>query len=229
MGDTTPATLNHFSLIRFKGGFWDLDAPDRNRTGNELVEALRSNATATHVYQVFPTEPHADLLIWSAGEAVDKDSGTRFFRSLQRSLNPHRKWVEFPDILWGLTKPSQYTKVRSTQEIDPFDARRSPYLIVYPFVKTVDWYLLPREDRQTMMNEHIQVGKQYRDITQLLLYSFGLQDQEFVVVYETDDLVRFSNLVHELRATKGRKYTERDSPLHAACFIEESELKDFWS
>ena len=56
----------------------------------------------------------------------------------------------------------------------------------------------------------------YEDITQLLLYSTGLQDQEFVVVYETDDLVRFSSLVTELRSTAARPFTERDTPLHTA-------------
>ena len=79
-----------------------------------------------------------------------------------------------------------------------------------------------------MMNDHIQVGKQYKDITQLLLYSFGLQDQEFVVVYETDDLNRFSKLVHELRATEGRKYTERDAPLHIGVHLDADEIESFW-
>ena len=50
---------------------------------------------------------------------------------------------------------------------------------------------MSREARQGMMNEHIRIGKQYEDINQLLLYSFGLQDQEFVVVYETENLPLF--------------------------------------
>ena len=81
-------------------------------------------------------------------------------------------------------------------------------------MKTAEWYLLPREERQRMMNEHIRVGKQYPEIRQLLLYSFGVQDQEFVVVYEMDDLRQFSDLVADLRAVEGRIYTERDTPLH---------------
>jgi chlorite dismutase len=71
-----------------------------------------------------------------------------------------------------------------------------------------------------MMNEHIRIGKQYRDITQLLLYSLGLQDQEFVVVYETDDLARFSQLVYDLRDTEARRFTKVDSPLHTGIRLE---------
>jgi chlorite dismutase len=69
------------------------------------------------------------------------------------------------------------------------------------------------------MNEHIRIGKQYRDIKQLLLYSFGLQDQEFVVVYETDDMSLFSKLVYDLRDTQARRYTRSDTPLHTGVRI----------
>lgn len=66
------------------------------------------------------------------------------------------------------------------------------------------------------MNEHIRLGKGYPQIKQLLLYSFGLQDQEFVVVCEMEDLPLFSDLVHELRSTEARRHTERDTPLITA-------------
>jgi chlorite dismutase len=65
-----------------------------------------------------------------------------------------------------------------------------------------------------MMNEHIRVGHQYPEIKQLLLYSFGVQDQEFVVVYETENLYQFSELVNELRGSDVREYTERDTPVY---------------
>ena len=124
-------------------------------------------------------------------------------------------------VLWGMTRPSEYSsRARSAQEIDPFAPGRAPYLVMYPFTKTADWYLLGRETRQGMMNEHIRIGKQYREITQLLLYSFGLQDQEFVVVYETDDLPLFSRLVYELRDTEARRYTKADTPLHTGVLLE---------
>jgi chlorite dismutase len=75
---------------------------------------------------------------------------------------------------------------------------------------------MSRDARQGMMNEHIRVGREYEDIMQLLLYSTGLQDHEFVVSYETDDLARFSELVVALRATEGRRYTSKDTPILTA-------------
>jgi chlorite dismutase len=103
-------------------------------------------------------------------------------------------------------------------ELDPFDGQRNPYLVVYPFVKTTDWYLLDVETRREMMFDHISIGKQYPEVSQVLLYSFGIQDQEFVLVYEMEDLTQFSQLVHELRATEVRRFTARDTPLHTAVY-----------
>lgn len=90
------------------------------------------------------------------------------------------------------------------------------YLIVYPFSKTTEWYLMSRDARQGMMNEHMRVGHEYADIRQVLLYATGLDDQEFVVAYETEDLPRFSQLVTDLRATEARRYTLRDTPIITA-------------
>ncbi len=113
--------------------------------------------------------------------------------------------------------------------MDPFEGDRQRYLILYPFVKTADWYLLSRDARQGMMNEHIRLGKQYPQIKQLLLYSFGLQDQEFVVVYETMELPLFSKLVQELRATDARPFTERDTPLYTGILQPQEDPLKIWS
>jgi chlorite dismutase len=151
-----------------------------------------------------------------------------FFEKLAMAMSSYRHLIEQKDLLWGFTRPSQYSKARSKQEIDPFAETHRSYLIIYPFSKTTEWYLMSREARQGMMNEHIRIGKQYEDISQLLLYSFGLQNQEFVVVYETDDLTRFSDLVNELRDTEARRYTLRDTPLHTAVYHLAEETLALW-
>jgi len=189
---------------------------------------LRAAAPQVDVYQVFPAEGAADVLVWSALPVEAKCSTAEFFERFARATNPFRANVRVSTTLWGYTRQSQYTKTRSAQEIDPFAQARQPYLVIYPFVKTTEWYLMSREARQGMMNEHIRIGKQYPDICQLLLYSFGVQDQEFVVVYETDDLPHFSDLVNELRSTEGRRYTLRDTPLHTAIYHPAEETLALW-
>ncbi len=228
MPEETWRTLNHFALFSFKDAYWSLAADARAELHRTWLNDLRAIARKLDVYQVFPAENGADILVWSALSISEGCDTARFFERFARATNPHRAYLQISATLWGYTRQSQYTKTRSTQEIDPFAETRQPYLIVYPFVKTTDWYLMSREARQGMMNEHIRVGKQYEDITQLLLYSFGVQDQEFVVVYETDDLMRFSDLVNELRGVDGRRYTLRDTPLHTAIHHPAEETLALW-
>jgi chlorite dismutase len=228
MPEETPRTLSHFALFAFTDAYWSLSSAARTDFHQRWLSSLQAAAQKVDIYQVFPTEDNADILVWSALSLLENCDTATYFDRFARATNPYRAYVQMTTSLWGYTRPSQYTKTRSTQEIDPFATERKPYLIVYPFAKTAEWYLMGREARQGMMNEHIRIGKQYENITQLLLYSFGVQDQEFVVVYETDDLPRFSDLVNELRSTEARRYTLRDTPLHTAIYHPAEETLALW-
>ena len=224
--EVSPRTFNHYELIAFKEPYWSLSRGEREDFHRNWLAALR--ASAQKVDMVQGTENNVDLIIWSVFNINNANDPALFFEKFTKAMTPYRHLVEPKDSLWGFTRPSQYSKARSKQEIDPFAETRASYLIIYPFSKTTEWYLMSREARQGMMNEHIRIGKQYDDIRQLLLYSFGLQNQEFVVVYETDDLTRFSDLVNELRDTEARRYTLRDTPLHTAIYHPAEETLALW-
>ena len=219
-------TFNHYALFSFKDAYWSLSADERADFHKGWLSALRASAQKVDLFQ--GTEHDVDLIIWSALTVQDNQDAAAFFENFAKALAPYRHLIEQKDSLWGFTRPSQYSKARSRQEIDPFSDEHKPYLIIYPFSKTTEWYLMSRDARQGMMNEHIRIGKGYEDISQLLLYSFGLQNQEFVVVYETDDLTRFSDLVSELRDTEARRYTLRDTPLHTAIHHPAEEIIALW-
>jgi chlorite dismutase len=87
------------------------------------------------------------------------------------------------------------------------------YLFIYPFIKTHEWYQLPKEERQELMNEHFVIGHKYPDVKISTAYSFGLDDQEFVLGFETDDPSHFLDLVMDLRESKARPYTLVDTPI----------------
>ena len=219
-------TLNHYSLIAFKEAYWSLSTSEREKFRKGWLNGLCEAAQKVDIFQA--TETGIDLITWCAVTADSRNDAATFFERFAAANNPYRQFIDIKDSLWGFTRPSQYSKARSKQEIDPFAETRKPYLIIYPFSKTTEWYLMSREARQGMMNEHIRIGKSYEDISQLLLYSFGLQNQEFVVVYETDDLARFSDLVNELRDTEARRFTLRDTPLHTAIYHPAEETLKLW-
>lgn len=220
--DPTPAaprTLNLFASFRGTARLWEATEPDRRSALEGWTVALAAVAERVESYQVYPARAEADILIWATVTIGEPEDIGRFFTDFALALAPYRQWLEPVETLWGMTKPSEYVRRESSTTIDPVDGERLPHLIVYPFVKTHGWFRLSAEDRRRMMGEHIRVGRQYGDVNQLLLYSFGIQDQDFVVVYETRDLSRFSELVHELRGTEARAFTERDTPIYVATHL----------
>ena len=166
-------------------------------------------AIKTYPYSTIGMKTNCDLLLWRKGDspiAMQDLTGC----VLQTGIG---QYLELTHNLYGFTRPSNYTRRPTTQEqaIDLED--RQTYLIVYPFSKTIEWYLMSKEARQGMMNEHIRIGHEYEDVRQVLLYTTGIDDQEFIVAYETENLPRFSALVVALRDTEARRYTLRDTPI----------------
>ena len=118
------------------------------------------------------------------------------------------KWARQPYSFLGLRKTSEY----SDEERQVPRRFKGKYLFVYPFVKTRAWYGLAPEERRRIMQEHIKVGREYPTFDNHTTYSFGLDDQEFVVAFDTDDAAAFLDLVQRLRTTEASAWTERDTP-----------------
>jgi len=155
-------------------------------------------AITTHAYSTLGLKTGAELMLWwKSANAVHVQDALASL--LSTGLG---RYCEIAHSLWGLTRPSLYTKRRTTQEQAVDEPTRLRYLIVYPFTKTIEWYLMSRDARQGMMNEHMRIGHDFDDVRQVLLYTTGLDDQEFIVAYETDSLERHQDLVIALRSTK---------------------------
>jgi len=175
----------------------------------DAVSAAELDGVRNISYSSIGLESGVDILFWRMAPSVDalESSAAALFRA---GLG---RWLNVAHSLVGRIGPSQYVRKPTDQEQSPFAGDRSRYLIVYPFTKSTDWYLLSKEARQGVMNEHMRVGHQYPNVRQALAYSFGLDSQDFVVAYETDDLVAFGDLVRALRSTESRRSTVSDSPI----------------
>lgn len=212
MADEMTPQRNYVHVLALR-----IDPAWRRRTDDErrddaeaFLRAAREAAdrATTYTYSMIGTRADANLLFWRLAARLEDLEETAALL-LRSGLG---RWCEIGYTMVGIVRPSQYVKERTPQEEAMFTGDRSRYIIVYPFVKTTDWYLLPEEERRHQMAEHIRVGRRYPMIQQLLAYSFGLDDQEFIVAYETDDLQAFQDLVRDLRSTEGRLATVRDTP-----------------
>ena len=155
----------------------------------------------------------ADFLLWNI--AFDSDALQSHTAGLNKTALAG--YLTVTHSFLSMTKRSQYI-----DPVDPFHDAESrtrlipgkrKYLFVYPFVKTRPWYLLPLEKRQEVMNSHIRIGNAYPSVKLNTTYSFGLDDQDFVVAFETDEPGDFLDLVQDMRETESSLYTQRDTPL----------------
>jgi chlorite dismutase len=185
--------------------------PDAERSEDALgfCQAVEQADVTTFSYSMIGLQVGVDLLLWRLAASLE-ELEVAGASALRTGLGRHLRVTQ---SLLGIIQPSQYVKQPTAQEQSLFSGERSRYLVVYPFTKSADWYLLRREARQGIMNEHMRVGHAYPQVRQLLAYSFGIDDQDFLVAYETDDLVAFGNLVRDLRGTESRRSTVNDTPI----------------
>jgi chlorite dismutase len=163
-------------------------------------------------YSLYGLRSDCDFMLWQATYAVE-DLQALSSRIRRSAMGPY---LSETHALLSMTKRSVYVGKNARGAHDPrlvIAPEDRKYLFVYPFVKTRPWYALSMEDRKRMMNEHIRVGLKYPSVLLNTTYSFGLDDQEFVVAFETDSISDFLDLVQELRETEASRYTLRDTPM----------------
>src|SRR6478736_3243286 len=171
----------------------------------EVIEDWAGRMDALRAYTVTGVRPDSDFFLWKITQRYE-DLG-----ELGAALNgtPLAGWLSTPYSYLATTKASEYTKARKPRQVTP---KGSPYLVVYPFVKLRSWYSLSQEERQRAMDKHMRVGHEFSTIHNHTTYSFGIDDQEFMTVFECDEPADFMHLMSRLRESEASRWTERDTP-----------------
>lgn len=198
--------------------FWRrLPAAEQAEHKRELMDVIQSfnRRMLLRPYSTMGTRADAELLLWQIAEDPLP------FRELASAIAGTRMggYLNMVYSYFSQTKRSLY-EIRTPGAdaddeeerlvIDPTEAK---YLFVYPFIKTREWYQLSQHARQGMMDEHIDIGRKYPSVRLNTTYSFGLDDYEFIVAFETDEPSDFLDLVQELRESTVSMYTLQDTPL----------------
>jgi chlorite dismutase len=211
-----PRQFVNFQFFRVDRAFRSESAEAKAAAKRELVGIVQRYTGPMMLlpYSTVGLKAGVDFMLWRIG--YDLDPFQQMVADINRSALG--RYLDIPQSYMAMTKHSQYVDehVHDGQEgrrlkIVP---GKKPFLFVYPFVKTRDWYLLPQADRQRIMNEHIAIGHKYPRVKINTTYSFGLDDQDFVVAFESDSAAEFLDLVQELRETESSKYTVRDTPMY---------------
>ncbi|HBY97830.1 MAG TPA: chlorite dismutase, partial [Chloroflexi bacterium] len=160
-------------------------------------------------YSTVGTRGEVDFLLWQVADRLE------LVQQLETAIfsTPMAPYLRTPYSFLAMTRQSQYTTESNELTLLTVKPGEAAYFFVYPFVKSHDWYQLSFETRHALMRGHIATGRKYPNVRINTTYSFGLDDQDFVVGFETDDPISFLELVMELREDPGRPFTVRDTPI----------------
>jgi chlorite dismutase len=209
-----PRQFVNFTFYRARPEWRLLDEAEKShckRDFSKTIDDFRKDLLI-HTYSTVGLRTDSDFMIWRIGydlEPIQEMTGRLNRTSMAKYVEPMRSFL-------SMTKRSMYIDKNCPDHDEDrlhIVPGQSSYLFVYPFLKTREWYARPHEQRQEMMDEQIRIGSKYRSVKLHTTYSFGLDDQEFVLAFETDKPSDFLDLVQELRETKASSFTLRDTPV----------------
>lgn len=215
----SPSNIKRHKYLSFS--FYKVDA--KWRWLNDLGKAeaatefgnlfeIASTKMKVRTYSTIGLRKNSDFMIWMISDTIKKIQ----ILTSKIYATVFGKYIEISDLFLSAARESTYAN--SVTPGFMTDDEPMKYNIVYPFIKSREWYLLPFQDRKKMMDEHIAAGRQFPGIRLNTSYSFGLGDQDFMLAFETDDLMDFQDLIVKLRETQVSKYVVKDTPMIVCVF-----------
>jgi chlorite dismutase len=216
----------HFQFFHLDPAFRRLSREEKDAAYHEYAEAMGTGGPELMLftYSLTGLRAEADFMMWRI--AYDTDVFQRHSAGLNRTAMAG--YLTSPYAYLSQTKHSVYVDKHEHPGQEGRRLSLNPgtrkYLFIYPFLKTRPWYLLSKEDRQKAMDVHIAVGHRFPSVKLNTTYSFGLDDQEFVVAFETNEPGDFLDLVMALRETESSLFTLRDTPIFTCVRQETPEI-----
>lgn len=180
----------------------------KEESAKEVEQVIKNSKVKCRTYSTLGIRDDAEFLLWFAADSVEEIQNvvSKIYTTV------FGKYIIPSHVYLSSTRPSIYAKMGRTISFVAGDEAKK-YVIVYPFIKTREWYLLPLEQRKKMMDEHIDVGHKFPQVMLNTTYSFGIHDEDFMLAFESDDLHVFQDLIMELRETQVSRYVAQDTPM----------------
>ena len=208
-----PAQYVNYVFLKLDPLWRRLPDEERERGKEEFLAALEehSGEMLLRSYSLMGLRADADFMLWRIGYDLDA------FEAMTGALlsTGLGKYLTVTYSYFALSRRSIYVG----EHTPGWENRRyiipgeGNYLFVYPFVKSRSWYQLPLDERQRMMNEHMQIGRKHYPVKNNTAYCFGIDDYEFILSFEAESPQKFQDLMMELRESEASSYTELDTPI----------------
>ena len=208
-GKTSKPTFLNYSFFRIDPKWRWMNEVAKEEAAKEFdsLVSVANTKLRVHTYTTLGLHRGTDFMLWMISDSVD------MFQRLTSKIYSTilGKYVEPAFMYLSSYRRSVYSE-KSTPSFMT-DSKPLKYLIVYPFVKSREWYLLPFEERKKMMDEHIAIGRKFPEIKLNTSYSYGIDDNDFTLAFEADDLSKFQDLILQLRETRVSLYVVKDTPM----------------
>lgn len=203
MSETVYAMYPVFKASR---AFRDLDVDDAAQEVENLFKEWDGHVSVRGVYSTVGFRADSDLMLWLVGSSPEdlQDALVAFGRT-QAGRELERTWT-----FVGVVKPAEFTADHAPAFVKGDPPKR--FLNVYPFVRTPEWYLIPGEERAEMLREHGVMGREFPDVLANTTSAFGINDWEWILAFEADELDRLVDCIRRLRDAKARRFTKVEVP-----------------
>ena len=194
-----------YPCFRATSAFRELDVDDVAQDVENLFKGW-DEVTVRGVYSTRGFRADTDLMLWLVGPTPDaaQDALVAFERTdAGRALE--LRWS-----FMGVVKSAEFTADHAPAFVKGEPPKR--YASVYPFVRTPEWYLLPRDERAAMLREHGEVGREFPDVLANTTSAFGINDWEWILAFEADELDRIVDCLRRLRQAEARRFTKEEVP-----------------
>jgi len=223
---TTEREYLKYTFFKVDAQWRRLDHENKSAAKQEFVSITNrfGKQNILSSYSLVGIRGNADFMLWTISRRLED------FQELTSNLLSLTlgKYLEIPYSYLAITRQSEYLGGHQHESQEGASLSRRPgsskYLFVYPFVKKREWYFLPHEERRLMMAQHFKIGHKYPSVQIHTGYSFGLDDQEFVLAFETDTPADFSELVMELRSSEASRYTALETPIFTCITMPVNEI-----
>jgi len=184
--------------------FRELDADEAAQEVERLFKAWDGLVTVRGVYTTIGFRADTDLMLWLIGPSPDalQDALVAFGRT-ESGRRLDASWA-----FMGVVKPAEFTADHAPAFVKGEAPRR--YACVYPFVRAPEWYLLPREERSALLREHGEIGREFPDVLANTTSAFGINDWEWILAFEADELDRIVECIRRLREAPARRFTKEE-------------------
>jgi chlorite dismutase len=212
--DRQPRQFLNYAFYRLDPVFRRLPADEQRAAASGFIDLVRTWESADDLilrtYSLVGLRADVDFLLWRI--AFDPLR----FQSMEAAIRRSRLGAYLSEVhsFLSMQRRSPYVnRIKGAGEGHELLAGQGKYLFVYPFTKTRAWYRLSPHARQGMMDEHIAASVPFKGVHLNTSYSYGIDDQDFVVAFDSDYPQEFVDLVGRLRYTEASLYTQRDTPM----------------